>query len=57
MFFKSRLFDTFNFKFHQICINEHQNLIFLNSQKIRNKYDKKTRVNLKTLSEKIIPNL
>jgi hypothetical protein len=31
-------------------------LIFRNLQNIRNKYDKKTRVNLKTFGEKIIPN-
>jgi hypothetical protein len=55
--FKSQPFDTFNFKFHQICTNWHQNLIFFqNSQNIRNKHDKKTRVNMKTFGEKIISN-
>jgi hypothetical protein len=55
-FFKSAPFDWLKFKFCQICTNGHQILIFLNSQNIRNKYDKKTRVGLKTFGEKIIPN-
>jgi hypothetical protein len=40
-FFKSASFGWLKFKFHQICTNEHQILIFQNSQNIRNKYDKK----------------
>jgi hypothetical protein len=55
-FFKSASFGWLKFKFCQICTNWHQILFFQNSQNIRNKYDKKTRVNLKTFSEKIILN-